>query len=65
MCSQELVNGRLIDVLPGWAPQSAVFQAVYPARRGLVPAVRRFLDFLAEHTRGEGYPVASDPAASI
>jgi hypothetical protein len=31
----------------------------------MVPAVRQFLDFLGENTRGEGYPVAADPAASI
>jgi DNA-binding transcriptional LysR family regulator len=52
-------------LLPGWAPQPGVFHAVYPTRRGMVPAVRRFLDFLREYTRGEGYPVASDPAALI
>jgi hypothetical protein len=27
---------------------------VFPSRRGLVPAVRRFLDFLGEHVTEEG-----------
>jgi hypothetical protein len=27
---------------------------VFPSRRGLVPAVRRFLDFLGEHVKEEG-----------
>jgi len=43
-------------VLAGWAPPQGVFHAVYPSRRGMVPAVRRFLDFLAEYTNGEGLP---------
>jgi DNA-binding transcriptional LysR family regulator len=65
MCHAELVDGRLAMVLPGWAPQPGVFHAVYPTRRGMVPAVRRFLDFLGEYTRGEGHPLAADPAAMI
>lgn len=56
MCHEELENGDLELVLPGWAPAQGVFHAVYPSRRGMVPAVRRFLDFLGEHTSGEGRP---------
>jgi DNA-binding transcriptional LysR family regulator len=58
MCRQEIQDGRLVNVLPGWAPRPGVFHAVYPSRRGMVPAVRRFLDFLAEYTSGEGLPRA-------
>ena len=65
MCSEELGAGRLVTLLPGWAPRPGVFHAVYPTRRGMVPAVRRFLDFLGENTRGDGYPVAVDPAVLI
>ena len=43
----------LVPVLPGWALQPGVAHAVFPSRRGQVPAVRRFLDFLGEHMRGE------------
>jgi DNA-binding transcriptional LysR family regulator len=65
MCREELQDGRLVLVLPGWAPPHGVFHAVYPSRRGMVPAVRRFLDFLGEYTNGEGLPLAQDSAACI
>ena len=54
MCSESLANGRLVQVLPGWGPETGIVHAVFPSRRGLVPAVRRFLEFLGEHIRGEG-----------
>jgi DNA-binding transcriptional LysR family regulator len=56
MCRDELQAGRLVLVLPGWAPPNGIFHAVYPSRRGMVPAVRRFLDFLGDYTNGEGQP---------
>ena len=65
MCREELEDGRLEEVLPGWAPSSGIFHAVYPSRRGMVPAVRRFLDFLGEYANAEGAPRLSDPAAQI
>lgn len=65
MCRAELADGRLVPVLPGWTPQPGVFHAVYPSRRGMVPAVRRFLDFLGEYTEGEGVPLAPDPGSAI
>jgi DNA-binding transcriptional LysR family regulator len=61
MCHEELESGRLALVLPGWAPAQGVFHAVYPSRRGMVPAVRRFLDFLGEHINGEGCPKTQLP----
>ena len=54
MCRRELRLGQLEQVLPGWGPQRGVIHAVFPSRRGLVPAVRSFLDFLGEHVTGEG-----------
>jgi DNA-binding transcriptional LysR family regulator len=42
----DLLEGRLVDVLPGWAPQPGIIHAVFPSRRGLLPAVRTLLDFL-------------------
>lgn len=44
----DIAAGRLVDVLPGWAPRSGVVQAVFPSRRGLLPAVRALIDYLAE-----------------
>ena len=52
MCSDEVKRGELVEVLPGWAPPPAVVHAVFPSRRGLVPAVRRFLDFLGDNMSG-------------
>ncbi|MEZ0306487.1 MAG: LysR substrate-binding domain-containing protein [Ramlibacter sp.] len=54
MCRRELRLGQLEKVLPDWAPRPGVIHAVFPSRRGLLPAVRRFLDFLGEHVTGEG-----------
>lgn len=53
MCRDELRDGRFVSLLPDWAPPAGVVHAVFPSRRGLVPAVRRFLDFLGEHLRGD------------
>jgi DNA-binding transcriptional LysR family regulator len=54
MCTRELRLGQLEQVLAGWAPRPGVMHAVFPSRRGLVPAVRRFLDYLGENVTGEG-----------
>lgn len=43
----DLAAGRLVDVLPGWAPRAGILHAVFPTRRGLLPSVRALLDFLA------------------
>ena len=50
-----IASGRLVDVLPGWAPQSGIVHAVFASRRGLLPSVRSFIDFLAgEYGRATG-----------
>ena len=52
--SQAEVQAQLlVPVLPGWAPRPGVVHAVFPSRRGQVPAVRSFLDFLGTHLQGE------------
>jgi DNA-binding transcriptional LysR family regulator len=53
LCSESLANGRLVEVLPGWRPTAGIVHAVFPSRRGMVPAVRGLLDFLGEHVKGE------------
>ncbi|RZL94716.1 MAG: LysR family transcriptional regulator [Variovorax sp.] len=55
MCADELQAGRLVKVLPGWGPPPGIMHAVFPARRALVPAVRRLIDFLAEHMGGSSF----------
>ena len=46
MILEDLRSGRLVDVLPGWKPRAGIVHAVFPSRRGLLPAVRELLDFL-------------------
>ena len=52
MCHEEIRARRLVRVLPDWAPLPAIVHAVFPSRRGLSPAVRRFLDYLGEAMPG-------------
>ncbi|MDD2713384.1 MAG: LysR substrate-binding domain-containing protein, partial [Simplicispira sp.] len=52
MCHEEISSGRLVHLLPGWAPPRGIVHAVFPSRRGLSPAVRQFLDFLGETIPG-------------
>ena len=39
--------GKLVNVMPGWTPKGGIVHAVFPSRRGLLPSVRSFIDFLA------------------
>ncbi|WP_269504140.1 LysR family transcriptional regulator [Burkholderia sp. IMCC1007] len=48
MVRDEVARGELATVLPDWAPRREVVHAVFASRRGLLPAVRALLDFLAE-----------------
>jgi DNA-binding transcriptional LysR family regulator len=61
MCGAELQDGRLELVLPGWEPAPWIMHAVFPSRRGLVPAVRRFLDFLGDELTPEVGGGAASP----
>ncbi|MEP6588042.1 MAG: LysR substrate-binding domain-containing protein [Polaromonas sp.] len=49
----ELQAQLLVTVLPGWAPLSGMAHAVFPSRRGQIPAVRSFLDFLGQSMQGD------------
>ncbi|TFZ08415.1 LysR family transcriptional regulator [Ramlibacter humi] len=53
ICAREMRGGTLVEALPGWNPAPGVLHAVFPSRRGMVPAVRRFLDFLGEQVKEE------------
>ena len=41
-------QGKLVRLLPDWAPRREIIHAVYPSRRGVLPSVRALIDFLAE-----------------
>ena len=43
-----LNSGALVRVLPAWKAPHGTFHVVYPSRRGLLPAVRVFIDYLVE-----------------
>jgi DNA-binding transcriptional LysR family regulator len=45
---EDLRSGALRRVLPGWNTPQGILHVVFPSRRGLLPAVRAFIDFLAE-----------------
>ncbi|MCJ8207597.1 LysR substrate-binding domain-containing protein [Pseudomonas sp. RGM2987] len=45
-CEQQLQDGTLVELLPGWALPDGWLQAVYPHRRGVLPAVRAWIDHL-------------------
>lgn len=47
MVREAIERGALQVVLADWAPRREVVHAVYASRRGLMPAVRALLDFLA------------------
>lgn len=53
LAQAELQARLLVPVLPGWTLRPGRVHAVFPSRRGQVPSVRSFLDFLGEHMRGE------------
>ncbi|MCU4414127.1 LysR family transcriptional regulator [Acinetobacter sp. WU_MDCI_Axc73] len=41
-------TGELVRILPDWKAPHGIFHAVYPSRRGQLPAVRVFIDYLVE-----------------
>lgn len=45
---EQIQRGELIHVIPGWAPRREIVHAVFASRRGLLPAVRALVDYLAE-----------------
>ncbi|MHA6203975.1 substrate binding domain-containing protein [Dyella soli] len=45
----EVTQGQLVRVLPHWLAGLATMSVLIPSRRGRLPAVSAFVDFLAEH----------------
>jgi DNA-binding transcriptional LysR family regulator len=46
LVGDDLAAGKLVPILPGYAPDALVIQAVYPHSRHLSVKVRSFVDFL-------------------
>jgi DNA-binding transcriptional LysR family regulator len=49
VCADAVRSGELEVVLPEWSLPQGICHAVFASRRGLLPAVRVFIDYLAEH----------------
>jgi DNA-binding transcriptional LysR family regulator len=49
---EDLASGKLRRVLPQWNSPQGIVHVVFPSRRGMLPAVRAFIDFLAERLPG-------------
>lgn len=47
-CEDELASGALVRLLPDWHCPPAWLQAAYPHRRGVLPAIRAWLDHLEQ-----------------
>lgn len=47
-CRDAIDSGELELLLPQWEMPVGTLHAVFPSRKGVTPAVRRFLDFLSE-----------------
>src|SRR6201982_756456 len=48
LARDDLSSGALVQLLPSLSSRSGVVHAVFPSRRGMVPAVRSLLDALSE-----------------
>jgi DNA-binding transcriptional LysR family regulator len=46
---KEVESGLLVRVLPEWHAGIATLTLLMPSRRGLLPSVRAFIDFLSTH----------------
>jgi DNA-binding transcriptional LysR family regulator len=49
--AHDITGGGLEVLLPNWSAARGITHAVFPSRRGLLPAVRHFIDFLAAEMR--------------
>lgn len=52
-CQAELDSGALIRLLPDWHMPSGYLQAVYTHRRGMLPAVRAWIEHLTDAFQGD------------
>ena len=59
--TDDLSSGALVRLLPSLSSRAGVVHAVFPSRRGMVPAVRSLLDFLSEGFAANPWLVREDP----
>jgi DNA-binding transcriptional LysR family regulator len=51
LVADDLEGGALVRLLPSLKAHAGIVHAVFPSRRGMVPAVRALLDFLSKSTK--------------
>ena len=51
MCKQDLAEGRIVEILPGWKTSDLTFFALYSDPKTLPVRVRALIDFLVERLR--------------
>ena len=59
LVADDMEDGTLVRLLPSLNAPAGILHAVFPSRRGMIPAVRALLDFLSETTG----PVRRSPAS--
>ena len=60
LVADDLSSGALVRLLPWLSTRPGVVHAVFPSRRGMVPAVRSLLDSLAEGFAANPWHVGND-----
>jgi DNA-binding transcriptional LysR family regulator len=60
LVTDDLSGGTLVRLLPSLSSRSGVVHAVFPSRRGMVPAVRSLLDALSEGFAANPWLVGDD-----
>ena len=51
LCKQDLAEGRLLEILPGWRTEDVTFYAMYADPKALPARVRALIDFMVERLR--------------
>ncbi|HEY0198420.1 MAG TPA: LysR substrate-binding domain-containing protein [Rhodanobacter sp.] len=59
VCREPIAEGRLIPLLPAWSSPPGNVHAVYPSRHGHTPALRSFIDFVAQRLPQELHSIQS------
>jgi DNA-binding transcriptional LysR family regulator len=49
LCTDEIRHGEIEVLLPNYVAPLCEIQVVFPSRRGMLPAVRTFIDYLSAH----------------
>jgi len=56
-CRDEIQDGRLVRLLPDWTLPTGHLQMVYTHRRGMLPAVRAWIEHVSQASHGWDQPV--------